>query len=152
MYYMMHCPHCGKGLKADVNAAGKKVCCPACKQTFLHPDATELTVRQQSKDHKQLAEAAAAKKAAAEAAERQLRGTSPIVLALALVLVITGGVFAYRYVTPTEAPPSVHNPQPQAAPSPSSTAPSMAAANRDGDPAEPLPATSTTGDATKPIR
>ncbi len=60
-------------------------------------------------------------------AERQVRGAGPVVLALALVLVISGGVFAYRYATPPELPPRAHSAPPLPVPSASSTASSTAA-------------------------
>lgn len=175
MYYMMRCPHCGKGLKADLAAIGKKVSCPACKQPFVHPEATELSVRQQQGDREQLDRAAAARKAAAAARDRLDRGVSPIVAATVLLALVGGGAGLYRYLNAPEAISATAEharPQPTAestalrmkwtpdvqqstgvrpAPTPGGARPAVsqnaAAAHRDADSATPPPNRATSNSA-----
>ncbi len=124
---MMQCPNCGKGLKADLAAIGKKVNCPGCKRPFVHPDATQLTVRQQSGDRRQLTRALEAKQAAAESHDRLDRGFHPIVPAVVLVVLLGGGAGLYRALNPPAAPSPTEvvaaTPQPAPSVAPAATLP-----------------------------
>ena len=143
---MMQCPNCGKGLKADLAAIGKKVNCPGCKRPFVHPDATELTVRQQSGDRRQLTRALEAKQAAAESHDRLDRGFHPIVPAVVLVVLVGGGAGLYRALNPPAAPSptEIVAAAPQASPTP---APAQALLDRDGDSSSPTRSIGTTAPA-----
>lgn len=50
---VIECPDCGKSLKVNDSMAGKRVCCPGCKNPFVVPDAAVEELELVEEEHEQ---------------------------------------------------------------------------------------------------